>query len=110
MYCTICLMQIVLFMESIFVHYSVYLLGYFGILESTGVVEKVEVEVEMKEYKYEELAKALENFGNKYYIFLFFVCLSNSLIEFNYILIYVIQTNTTLFKWFISRTVVAHIF
>ena len=68
-------MQIVLFMESIFVHYSVYLLGYFGILESTGVVEKVEVEVEMKEYKYEELAKALENFGNKYYIFLFFVCL-----------------------------------
>ena len=67
-------MQIVLFMESIFVHYSVYLwLGYFGILESIGVVEKVEVEVEMKEYKYGELAKALENFGNRYYIFLFFL-------------------------------------
>ena len=77
MYCTISLMQIVLFMESIFIHYTVYLsLGYFGILESTGVVDKVEVEVEM-EHKYEELAKALENFGNRYYIFLFFlfVCL-----------------------------------
>ena len=77
MYCPICLMQIVLLIESIFIHYFVYLsLGYFGILESTGVVDKVEVEVEM-EYKYEELAKALENFGNGYYIFLLFlfVCL-----------------------------------
>jgi len=47
-------------------------LGYFGILKGAGVVEKVEVEVEM-EYKYEELVKALENFGNRYYIFLLFL-------------------------------------
>ena len=47
------------------------LLGYFGILKGAGVVEKVEVEVEIKEYKYEELVKALENFENMYYIFLF---------------------------------------
>ena len=33
-------------------------LGYVGILKGVGVVEKVEVEVEMKEYKYEELAKS----------------------------------------------------
>ena len=46
-------------------------LGYFGILKGVGVVEKVEVEVEIKEYKYEELVKALENFENMYYIFLF---------------------------------------
>ena len=60
-------------MESIFIHYSVYLsLGYFEISESIGVGEKVELEVEM-EYKYGELAKALENFGNRYYIFLFFL-------------------------------------
>ena len=68
-------MQIVLFMESIFVHYSVYLLlGYFGILESTGVVEKVEVEMEMKECKYEELAKALEKLW-KQVLYLPFLCL-----------------------------------
>ena len=48
-------------------------LGYFGILKGAGVVEKVEVEVEIKEYKYEELVKALENFENRYYIFLFFL-------------------------------------
>ena len=35
-------------------------LGYFGILKGARVVEKVEVEVEIKEYKYEELVKALE--------------------------------------------------
>ena len=46
-------------------------LGYFGILKGARVVEKVEVEVEIKEYKYEELVKALENFENRYYIFLF---------------------------------------
>ena len=40
------------------------LLGYFGILKGPGMVEKVEVEVEIKEYKYEELVKALENFEN----------------------------------------------
>ena len=49
------------------------LLGYFGILKGVGVVEKVEVEVEIKEYKYEELVKALENVENRYYIFLFFL-------------------------------------
>ena len=49
------------------------MLGYFGILKGAGVVEKVEVEVEIKEYKYEELVKALENFENRYYIFLFFL-------------------------------------
>ena len=49
------------------------LLGYFGILKGPGMVEKVEVEVEIKEYKYEELFKALENFENRYYIFLFFL-------------------------------------
>ena len=48
-------------------------MGYFGILKGVGVVEKVEVEVEIKEYKYEELVKALENFENMYYIFLFFL-------------------------------------
>ena len=48
-------------------------MGYFGILKGAGVVEKVEVEVEIKEYKYEELVKALENFENRYYIFLFFL-------------------------------------
>ena len=48
-------------------------LGYFGILKGAGVVEKVEVEVEIKEYKYEELVKTLENFENRYYIFLFFL-------------------------------------
>ena len=47
-------------------------LGYFGILKGARVVEKV-VEVEIKEYKYEELVKALENFENRYYIFLFFL-------------------------------------
>ena len=46
-------------------------LGYFGILKGARVVEKVKVEVEIKEYKYEELVKALENFENMYYIFLF---------------------------------------
>ena len=35
-------------------------------------MEKVGVEVEM-EYKYEQLPKALEKFGNEYYIFLFFL-------------------------------------
>ena len=48
-------------------------LGYFGILKGARVVEKVEVEVEIKEYKYEELVKTLENFENRYYIFLFFL-------------------------------------
>ena len=48
-------------------------LGYFGILKGATVVEKVEVEVEIKEYKYEQLVKTLENFENKYYIFLFFL-------------------------------------
>ena len=48
-------------------------LGYFGILKGAGVVEKVEVEVEIKEYKNEELVKTLENFENRYYIFLFFL-------------------------------------
>ena len=48
-------------------------LGYFGILKGVGVVEKVEVEVEINEYKYEELVKTLENFENRYYIFLFFL-------------------------------------
>ena len=47
-------------------------LGYFGILKGARVVEKV-VEVEIKEYKYEELVKALENIENRYYIFLFFL-------------------------------------
>ena len=47
--------------------------GYFGILKCAGVVEKVKVEVEKKEYKYEELVKALENFENRYCIFLFFL-------------------------------------
>ena len=37
------------------------------------MVEKVGVEVEMKEYKYEQLPKALEKFGNEYYTFLFFL-------------------------------------
>ena len=37
------------------------------------MVEKVGVKVEMKEYKYEQLPKAIEKFGNKYYIFLFFL-------------------------------------
>ena len=46
-------------------------IGYFGILKGAGVVEKVEVEVEINEYKYEELVKTLENFENRYYIFLF---------------------------------------
>ena len=48
-------------------------LGYFGILKGARVVEKVEVEVEINEYKYEELVKTLENFENRYYIFLFFL-------------------------------------
>ena len=48
-------------------------MGYFGILKGARVVEKVKVEVEIKEYKYEELVKALENFENRYYIFLFFL-------------------------------------
>ena len=47
-------------------------IGLFWHFKGAGVVEKVEVEVEIKEYKYEELVKALENFENKYYIFLFF--------------------------------------
>ena len=47
-------------------------LGYFGILKGAKVVEKVEVEVEM-ESEYGELAKAFENFGNRFYIFLFFL-------------------------------------
>ena len=47
-------------------------LGYFGILKGARVVEKVEVEVEM-ESEYGELAKAFENFGNRFYIFLFFL-------------------------------------
>ena len=50
------------------------------------MVEKVGVEMEMKEYEYEQLAKTLEMFGNniafvyKHYIFLFFlffVCFLN---------------------------------
>ena len=48
-------------------------LGYFGISKGARVVKKVEVEVEIKEYKYEELVKALENFENRYYIFLLFL-------------------------------------
>ena len=48
-------------------------LGYFGILKGARVGEKVEVEVEINEYKYEELVKTLENFENRYYIFLFFL-------------------------------------
>nr|POE54102.1 hypothetical protein CFP56_75476 [Quercus suber] len=36
-------------------------------LIGVGVVKKVEVEVEMKEYKHEELVKALENFENRFY-------------------------------------------
>ena len=48
-------------------------LGYFGILKGARVVEKVEVEVEINEYKYEELVKTLENFENRYFIFLFFL-------------------------------------
>nr|POF07517.1 putative gdp-l-fucose synthase 1 [Quercus suber] len=35
-------------------------------LLGAGVVEKVEVEVEIKEYKYKELVKALENFENSF--------------------------------------------
>ncbi|KAF3974729.1 hypothetical protein CMV_001954 [Castanea mollissima] len=34
--------------------------------QGAGVVEKVELEVEIKEYKYEELVKALENFKNSF--------------------------------------------
>ena len=43
------------------------------------MAEKVGVEMEMKEYEYEQLAKTLEMFGNniafayKHYIFLFFL-------------------------------------
>ena len=54
-------------------------LSYFGFLEGVGVVEKVEVELEMKEFEYEKLAKTLEMFGKniaiayKHYIFLFFL-------------------------------------
>ena len=36
-------------------------LGYFGILKGAGVVEKVEVEVEIKEYKF---WKSLNIFGS----------------------------------------------
>ena len=47
--------------------------------KGVGVVEKVGVEMEMKEFEYEQLAKTLEMFGNniafayKHYIFLFFL-------------------------------------
>ena len=37
---------------------------YFFFFKGVGVVEKVGVEVEMKEYEYEQLVKTLEMFGN----------------------------------------------
>ena len=54
-------------------------LGYFFFLKGVRVVKNVGVEVEMKEYEYEQLVKTLEMFGNniafayKHHIFLFFL-------------------------------------
>ena len=54
------------------------IIGLFFFLKGVRVVENVGVEVEMKEYEYEQLVKTLEIFGNniafayKHYIFLSF--------------------------------------